>query len=401
VQVWQRYRQARRKRSAQPLDLRADRLRVELATKLAWQALRRRRPLIWTNVWAPTELLYALDCVPASLEVYAAMLASIEMTPCLCEVAEREGYGRDSCSLLRSALGAVLAGLFPPPQAVVCTSHLCDTGTKALYAASVLAEAPFFLLEVPHQQSAEAEGFLAEQLRELAASLAALLDRPFREERLREALHLSNQARAWLQKANELRRAIPAPMLGRSSLDYFYLMTMAFGHPETVTVYRTLYEELEGRVRKGFSPLGKERARILWLHQVRPYFPNNLLHHLEQELRVVVAFDEMGYVFWEELDPTDPFRSLARKLMANHCLGPIERRVEAVLRMCREYRVDGAVHFSQWGCRHSTGGIRFLKEALQKEGLPLLSLDGDAADASQFSEGQIRTRLEAFVEVLL
>ena len=68
--------------------------------------------------------------------------------------------------------------------------------------------------------------------------------------------------------------------------------------------------------------------------------------------------------------------------------------------MARQHQVDGAVHFSHWGCRQSTDALRVVAEALQAEGVPLLVLDGDCVDARSYSDGQYRTRLEGFVEML-
>ncbi len=61
---------------------------------------------------------------------------------------------------------------------------------------------------------------------------------------------------------------------------------------------------------------------------------------------------------------------------------------------------DGAIHFNHWGCRQSCGGAQLVKRALQAKGVPTLILDGDCVDEREYQEGQISTRLEAFLESL-
>ena len=41
-----------------------------------------------------------------------------------------------------------------------------------------------------------------------------------------------------------------------------------------------------------------------------------------------------------------------------------------------------------------------VRDAMRERGIPVLVLDGDGADVRNYSEGQTRTRLEAFIEML-
>ena len=51
-------------------------------------------------------------------------------------------------------------------------------------------------------------------------------------------------------------------------------------------------------------------------------------------------------------------------------------------------------------CKQSSGGVMLLREEIRKLGVPVLILDGDALDRRNSHDGQIRTRLEAFLEML-
>jgi len=77
-----------------------------------------------------------------------------------------------------------------------------------------------------------------------------------------------------------------------------------------------------------------------------------------------------------------------------------EHGARSVLRLAEEYRVDGAVHFSHWGCRQACGGVRVLKDSLMELSVPLLNLDGDGIDSRPYSPGQEKTGVEGFLEML-
>jgi len=71
-----------------------------------------------------------------------------------------------------------------------------------------------------------------------------------------------------------------------------------------------------------------------------------------------------------------------------------------VISLCREFRADGVIHFSHWGCRQSPGCVGLLKSELRREGIPLLNLEGDCVDPRVAALEQTRTRLGAFLEAL-
>ena len=71
------------------------------------------------------------------------------------------------------------------------------------------------------------------------------------------------------------------------------------------------------------------------------------------------------------------------------------------LRHVGRYDCAGAVQFSHWGCRQTSGALRVVRDRLRREGIPLLVLDGDCVDPVNLQLGPLRTRVEAFVEMLV
>jgi benzoyl-CoA reductase/2-hydroxyglutaryl-CoA dehydratase subunit BcrC/BadD/HgdB len=78
----------------------------------------------------------------------------------------------------------------------------------------------------------------------------------------------------------------------------------------------------------------------------------------------------------------------------------VEHRIGYLQELARSYRVDGAINPCHWGCRQGTGARGLIQEGLREIGVPVLNLEVDCVDERNFSEGQLRTRLQAFIETL-
>lgn len=68
--------------------------------------------------------------------------------------------------------------------------------------------------------------------------------------------------------------------------------------------------------------------------------------------------------------------------------------------MVSELRPDAVINFCHWGCKQAFGGSMLLKEKMQELGIPMINLDGDGIDKRNSHDGQIKTRLEAFLEMI-
>lgn len=61
---------------------------------------------------------------------------------------------------------------------------------------------------------------------------------------------------------------------------------------------------------------------------------------------------------------------------------------------------DAVIHFCHWGCKQVSGGSNILKNDMKEKEIPMLILDGDGIDKRNSHDGQIKTRLEAFLEMI-
>jgi benzoyl-CoA reductase/2-hydroxyglutaryl-CoA dehydratase subunit BcrC/BadD/HgdB len=87
--------------------------------------------------------------------------------------------------------------------------------------------------------------------------------------------------------------------------------------------------------------------------------------------------------------------------MLSHPLnGSVENRMTAILEMVSSYKIDGVILFAHWGCRHSNGSARIIKDTLRNNNVSTLILDGDCLNKNNSSEGQILTRIQGFMEII-
>ena len=102
----------------------------------------------------------------------------------------------------------------------------------------------------------------------------------------------------------------------------------------------------------------------------------------------------------EEMDETKPFHALAKKIIRNLYNGSYSHKAEMVGELAKTLKPDAVIQFCHWGCKQSSGGSILLKEKMQEMDIPMLILDGDGIDRRNSHDGQIKTRLEAFLEML-
>jgi len=369
---------------------RAQGIWLDFTAKKMKAALQREGLVVWGNAFAPFEMFYGLDLTPCQPESLAALAAKMGLSQQAITCAEAGCYSSDLCSFYRCALGLNIEGLIPRPDIIISTSYLCDGSVKFFQNMSQFYGCEHYLLDVPYHDTENARRYLASQLEEKSLDL----------DKLAKALRLANEAREYMLKINELRRAVPCPLSGSDALSYLLDMQFfGFGSEAGVRFFKALYEELKNSVESGQGAVDGEQYRLLWLHHVRPYYHNKIISHLE-EMGASVCFGEGNHVHWGPLDEANPFSSLAAKILSNPSGGQLERRSNLVLELVERYGIDGVIHFSHWGCRQSSGGEYIIRDLMRKRGTPMLILNGDGVDSRNYSEEQAKLRLDAFLEML-
>ena len=139
--------------------------------------------------------------------------------------------------------------------------------------------------------------------------------------------------------------------------------------------------------------------RLVWMH-TSPFWVKELrqLTDFNPDLQVVGC--DMCFEGLMQTDVSDPYKAMAQRLVYSTFNGPVSRRIDRGIEEARRLNADGIVWFCHWGCKHTLGGAQLAKKRFEEAGFPCLILDGDGCDRSHGGEGQMATRIEAFIEML-
>jgi benzoyl-CoA reductase/2-hydroxyglutaryl-CoA dehydratase subunit BcrC/BadD/HgdB len=380
--------------------LAATRRMAELRGKLLLQAYSKEKHLAWVHVFVPCEILHALKIVPLNLEGFSSMLSTRNLSSDAMRVAEDDFVSPDSCSFLETSMGAMIADVLPAPDIVISTTRFCDSAPKIYYQMSQHYKGSMnFTLDVPYRETPETIDYVAEQLRAMVKKIEEHLGIAVKEEELASAIENSNRARGYFLKVNELRRHRPTPMSGREAIDYAAMLADTWGSRELPAIYRLLYQELKEKIVKEEWAVPGERHRILWLH-LRPYYTDDIFDFVESRSGAVVAFEEVNHIFWEEMDPGEPYLGLAKKLVKNCISSELQHRLEVYERTIDQYGIDAVILFYHKGCTSVCSTIQMTKECMEKKGVSVLSLEGECIDKRQYAPLPTKARIEAFLEML-
>ena len=139
--------------------------------------------------------------------------------------------------------------------------------------------------------------------------------------------------------------------------------------------------------------------KILWVH-LMPYYQESLKECFGCSEKYQIVGCDMSLDYSEQMDEEHPFEALARKIIRNLFNGSYSFKADSIEKLADRLLPDAVIHFCHWGCKQASGGSVLLKERMQEKGIPMLILDGDGVDQRNSHDGQIKTRLEAFLEMI-
>jgi benzoyl-CoA reductase/2-hydroxyglutaryl-CoA dehydratase subunit BcrC/BadD/HgdB len=355
----------------------------------------------------PPEVFYAMDIVPLQLESVSTLASQIVRNfGDALSAASAFGLVPEVCSCHRLIAGQAILGWLPRPDAIVWSNQVCDNTSKSGNILVELYGCPGFFLERPYRYTERGVQYFAQELEELIYFLEELTGRKMDWGRFAEVMEHSRRLLELQREIRELRKAVPSPW---RNLWFIHMMGTELymaGTPEAITHFETVRDEVKKRAEKGEGYIHEERYRVLTMF-VPPAYSWTLLGWMERKHGAVsVAEPHFSYRGGEEIDPTKPLESLARKSfycpICRPMHGPAEEGIlHDAVRDALEYKAEGAVYFAHIGCRQTDACIRMLKDALLEEaGIPTLILDVDLYDPTYASEDQLKDKLEGFFELV-
>ena len=353
----------------------------------------------WCGLAVPFDLLNVMGITSCFVEFVGAVLAATGTADPFLEEAEQAGFVGDTCGYHRTVMGAARKNIMPQPDFLIATTCPCSGGIAIMENLADLFNKDLFVLNVPQEDSEQNVAYLADQIRAMVEFVTRHTGEPLDEGKLRQAVENTNRARKIMEDVYKLAQNVPSPTDGRLLTNFGLVMPLFCGTEAAVEIAQAYKDEFTARVDNGISGVPDEKLRLLWI-QNRIQFNNPLVELLEKEYRANIVSDELNDIFWDPIDPQDPYPGMARRAIAIPLNGSIQRRIGHLQRLARAYSLDGAINPCNWGCRQGTGARGLISDGLKEIGVPVLNLEVDCVDKRNFAEGQLRTRVEAFIEML-
>ncbi|MBM4315607.1 MAG: 2-hydroxyacyl-CoA dehydratase [Deltaproteobacteria bacterium] len=355
--------------------------------------------IAWCGVTAPFDLLNAMGVTSCFVEFIGAMLALTGAVGPFIEETDRQGYSADACSYHRSVSGAAIKGMMPVPDFLIGTTNPCTGGLAVLENLAHRFGRKLFVLHIPQDDSAGNVRFLAGQMGEMTAFVSRITGRKLDDGALRRSVENSNRACGVIKEVFELAGRVPSPVTSRDLSNFGIVMPLFLGSEAAVAIAEAYRDEFTRRIAACVHGKPGRKFRLLWI-QNRIQFRQGLEKMLEEEYGASIISDELNDITWDPIDPENPFDGFARRAISIPFNGTIERRIGHLKKLARQYRIDGAINPCNWGCRQGTGARGLMEKGLREIGVPVLNLEVDCVDSRKFAEGQLRTRIEAFMEML-
>ncbi|MFZ2040661.1 MAG: double-cubane-cluster-containing anaerobic reductase [Desulfobacterales bacterium] len=347
-------------------------------------------------VFVPEEIVLAANATLVGL-CSGADFAMEEVEKCL---------PRNTCALIKSSFGFKLGKVCPYLESadMIVGENTCDGKKKAYESLKGLVE-NLYVMDLPQVKSEQGRALLKAEYQRFRAALEDLSGVAVTAESLKKAIRTVNAKRAAIHRLSSLRKADPAPISGLDALlanqVFFYDAPLRF----TKSV-NAICDELEARIaeKKGVFPEKTPRILVSGCPQAVPNW--KLPFVVETAGAVIVGeescvgergtrnlTDESGETLEEMLE------AIVDRYFRVDCaiFTPNPERLEHIQEMVAAYHADGVIHYGLQFCQPYLMESMPVEKALEEKGIPCLRVE---TDYSMEDVGQLKTRIEAFIEQL-
>lgn len=356
------------------------------------QALAKPDNAAMVSIFVPGELVTAAGLTPYSVEAISCFLAGTKCEQAFLRKTLEEGFPETMCSYHRVFLGAALTKILPKPRCMIYTNLACDGNMMTFPYLKQTCDRPGFYIDVPYEKNRESVLYVADQLRKLKSFLEDVTGRKISEEAVRQSVLNSKKAAENYRKQLELRKDHD-PVTSLTYELYAIFMCHLLAGSETAVRYTKLLLEDVKKAPKG------EGLHILWMH-IMPFLQEPVKDVFNYSKTVHLSACDFVADGFRQMQSDDPYEAMAEKMV--YCIynGNVNQRIELAKELAKITNADGGILFAHWGCKGTIGASGLIKNSLEKAELLTMVLDGDGCNPANTSDGQVSTRLQAFLEML-
>ncbi len=356
------------------------------------RALKEPENSAWINIFTPVEILQCFDINPLSIECMACFMSGFECEDFVNEYAENIGIAETLCSYHKGFIGTVESGILPKPKFAFTTSTCCDGNVNTIRYLAKKHSLDSYILDIPYEYSLESEKYVVTQLKEMIDMLEEKSGKKFDEDKLKEILKRENESKKFFKEYLKYQRTKYYPSSLTLHMYMLFAAHVGIGTKEIYDFYKLLAEDVKKYPES-------EGVKMFWVHLL-PYYQETMKEYFNFNPKYQIQSYDINFDYMEELDIEHPLEALAKKLILNIYNGPYERKIKAIEKAVDTLQSEAVIHFCHWGCKQSSGGVMQLKQTMKEKSIPMLILDGDCMDRRNCHDGQLKTRLEAFLEIL-
>jgi benzoyl-CoA reductase/2-hydroxyglutaryl-CoA dehydratase subunit BcrC/BadD/HgdB len=345
-------------------------------------------------LFAPYELIAASGAVPVSL-------CGTSEEP----IAHAEKHlPRNLCPLIKSSYGYAVTGTCPYffYSDLIVGETTCD-GKKKMF--EILERiAPVHVMRLPQSNNRPEDiAFWKQEILLLKQRLENVFGVRITDQALSEEIRLRNAQRSLCREIYGLSRRNPPLLSGMELHRVLHGAGFAFDRAHHSAQIRALIDALQEAGQRGENRTPAGRPRILITGCPVGGATEKIIRIIEESGGTIVCYENCGgakdreYPVDELIDPWD---ALAQKYvrLACSCMSPNDSRMELLSRLIDGYCVHGVIDVVLQACHTYSIETQRVRELVQQQkGKAYLSIE---TDYSQADEGQLRTRISAFLEML-
>ena len=342
--------------------------------------------------YTPRELIYAADAISVSL-----CSTSEETIP------EAEKYlPKNLCPLIKSSYGFAITDKCPYMyfSDLIVGESTCD-GKKKMY--ELLGEIKdTHVMQLPHMKNDYSFELWKNELRELIKKLEKKFNVKVTEEKLKEAIKLCNEERSIMKEFFSLAKLVPSPVKGTEMHDVMNSSNFKFDKKAFFEEIRNTIKNIKEKHARGESAFTKDTPRILITGCPTGGVVDKVIKQIEEIGGSVVCIENcIGTKNFEMLvdENKEPIEAIAERYLNIPCsvMTPNNDRMERIKQYIEEYSVDGVVDVTFTACHTYAIETERLRRAVEGCGKSYLAIE---TNYSNSDAPQLRTRLEAFIEML-
>jgi benzoyl-CoA reductase/2-hydroxyglutaryl-CoA dehydratase subunit BcrC/BadD/HgdB len=370
-------------------------------------------PFIASHYITAPEVLVAMDLPWFGIYEGVLIRTSEETLPEELDATAAMGLGQDLCAVHRWSIYLLANDLVPIPTAAIGLTYPCD-GIAMLHQVIRSHESwrdvPIYTPDPPYFEDDRGLAYFARELRKMAAFLERVTARKLDLDRLKAVIEEGEkQYRLWAEY-NELRRAVPCPHGFAQGGVYCPAVAQALqaGQPGGTEWFRQLVENAERRVADGVGAVPQEKIRIFWFDILPISWIQEFMPWLEQKWGAVVVMDMFGNHAYTPIDLSGEegiWIGLARRAlfeapMIRQAVGSAQARVDDLVRIVKDYRIDAVVWPAHVGHKESLGLQGIIRNTCRDLGVPFLELRLDIFDKRHTTPEEVKDQFSDFFDAM-